>query len=142
MTLGERLKEYRQREGLSQEQLAEKLCVSRQAITKWENDKGVPDIDNLIAIRRILGISLDELVMGEERIKDTAVKSRENNKVLHLVAAVSFSVAFICWFIAGCLNLEHHNASATVLNFASAFLSLIAATFQVKKYFDLKEQGK
>ena len=142
MTLGERLKEYRQREGLSQEQLAEKLSVSRQAITKWENDKGVPDIDNLIAIRRILGISLDELVMGEERMKDTAVKSRENNKALHLVAAVSFSVAFICWFIAGCLNLEHHNASETVLNFVSAFLSMIAATFQMKKYFDLKEQGK
>ena len=142
MTLGERLKDYRQREGLSQEQLAEILCVSRQAITKWENDKGVPDIDNLIAVSKMLGISLDELVMGEERMKDTAMKSRENNKALHLVAAVSFSVAFICWFIAGCLNLEHHNSSATVLNFASAVLSLIAAACQVKRYFDLKEQGK
>ena len=47
MTLGQKLKEIRKRFGLSQEQLAEIMNVSRQAITKWENDSGIPDISNL-----------------------------------------------------------------------------------------------
>ena len=66
MTLGERIKNYRKELGLSQEELAEKINVSRQAITKWENDSGIPDIDNLISLSKIMGILLDELVMGEK----------------------------------------------------------------------------
>ena len=49
MSLGETIREQRKKAGLSQEQLAEKLNVSRQAITKWETDKGIPDVANLIA---------------------------------------------------------------------------------------------
>ena len=47
MTLGQKLKEIRKRFGLSQEQLAEIMNVSRQAITKWENEGGLPDVSNL-----------------------------------------------------------------------------------------------
>lgn len=47
MTLGEKIKEARKQAGLTQEQVAEKLMVSRQAVTKWETDKGIPDIENL-----------------------------------------------------------------------------------------------
>ena len=50
MNLGEKIKERRKQAGLTQEQLAERLNVSRQAITKWETNKGIPDIANLIAI--------------------------------------------------------------------------------------------
>ena len=64
MTLGEKLKEARKKIGLSQEQLAEKLCVSRQAVTKWESDKGMPDIGNLKAIATLLNTSIDYL-LGE-----------------------------------------------------------------------------
>ena len=52
MTFGEKLKNARKNAGLSQEQLAEKLCVSRAAVAKWETDKGLPDIMNLIAISK------------------------------------------------------------------------------------------
>lgn len=47
MTLADKLKEARKNAGLSQVELAEKLCVSKQAITKWESGKGIPDVDNL-----------------------------------------------------------------------------------------------
>ena len=50
MTLAEKLKSIRKQAGMSQEQLAEKLGVSRQAVTKWETDAGIPDIENVIAI--------------------------------------------------------------------------------------------
>lgn len=56
MTLGEKIKEARKEHGLSQEQFAEKLCVSRSAVAKWESDKGMPDIENLKAISFLLSV--------------------------------------------------------------------------------------
>lgn len=62
MNFSEKLKEIRRSEGLSQEQLAEKIGVSRQAVTKWETGKGLPDIENMVVIADIFKITLDELV--------------------------------------------------------------------------------
>ncbi|MBS4209544.1 helix-turn-helix transcriptional regulator [Bacillus sp. FJAT-50079] len=74
MTLGEKIKEFRMRAGLSQEQLAEKLCVSRQAITKWENDRGIPDINNLQNIANLFAVSIDSLVNSQEGITTMVIK--------------------------------------------------------------------
>lgn len=62
MTLGERIRYARKCCGLSQGQLAEKLCVSRSAIAKWETDKGMPDIENLKVLSRLLCVSVDSLL--------------------------------------------------------------------------------
>ena len=62
MTLGERIKELRIKNNLSQEDLASKLNVSRQAISKWEKDIALPDTNNLIMLSKLFGITLDELV--------------------------------------------------------------------------------
>lgn len=62
MTFGEKLKSSRKSAGLTQEQLAEKLLVSRQAITKWESDRGMPDIENLKRLSALVGVSLDYLL--------------------------------------------------------------------------------
>jgi len=69
MTFAERLKELRKQSGLSQEKLAEKLGVSRQAVTKWERDTGVPDIDNIMAISKLFDVSMDELFSNERSEK-------------------------------------------------------------------------
>ena len=65
MTFSEKLKEARKNAGLSQEQLAEKLCVSRQAVTKWETGKGMPDIENIKAVSGLLNVSIDYLLSDE-----------------------------------------------------------------------------
>lgn len=65
MTLAENLKATRKQAGLSQEQLAEKLGVSRQAVTKWETGAGIPDIENIRAISALLDISIDDLLSNE-----------------------------------------------------------------------------
>lgn len=62
MTLGQRIQEERKRLGLSQESLGERLGVSRQAISKWEADGAVPEVDKLIALSRLFGVSLNELL--------------------------------------------------------------------------------
>ena len=71
MTFSEKLKETRKAAGMSQEALADKLGVSRQAVTKWETQKGTPDIENIISISNLFGISVDELLSQE---KDTALR--------------------------------------------------------------------
>lgn len=68
MTFAEKLKELRKQKGISQEQLAEKIYVSRQAITKWESGNGLPDIENLIAISSLFNESLDSLLSEEKSL--------------------------------------------------------------------------
>lgn len=65
MSLGKKIKAVRLKHKLSQEELAQKLNVSRQAITKWELDKGMPDIDNLKTIAIIFDVRIDDLLLEE-----------------------------------------------------------------------------
>lgn len=67
MTFGERLYELRKQAGLSQEELAEMLDVSRQSVSKWESDKGYPEMTRLIFLSDYFDISLDYLVRGVEK---------------------------------------------------------------------------
>ena len=62
MTFGEKLKEARKNTGLSQEELAELIGISRAAVAKWETDRGLPDIENLKAAARLLDVSIDYLL--------------------------------------------------------------------------------
>ena len=63
MNFSEKLKEIRKKEGISQEQLAERIGVSRQAITKWETGKGLPDVENMVIIAEIFKTTIDELLL-------------------------------------------------------------------------------
>lgn len=72
MIFAEKLKFIRKQAGMSQEQLAEKLGVSRQAVTKWETDAGIPDVENLMAISALFDISIDELLSNERGAKKPA----------------------------------------------------------------------
>lgn len=65
MELAKNIVKYRQRNKMSQEQLAEALSISRQSISKWETGENLPSIDNLISLSGLLDISLDELITGE-----------------------------------------------------------------------------
>ena len=72
-----RLLQYRKQHGLSQEALAEKIGVSRQAISKWERAEASPDTDNLILLADIYGVSLDELLKGENTEEEKAEETNE-----------------------------------------------------------------
>lgn len=70
MTLGQRIQQHRIRLGLSQEGLGEKLGVSRQSVSKWEADGAVPDTDKLIALSKLFGITLNELLQVEPPVQE------------------------------------------------------------------------
>ena len=66
MTLGQRIQELRRQAGLTQEQLAERMGVTRQAVSKWESDGGVPELDTLIAMSRLFHVTIGQLLGVEE----------------------------------------------------------------------------
>lgn len=71
MELGKQIRKYRGELGLSQEALAEKIYVSRQTISNWENDKNYPDISSLLRLSEVFGVSIDILIKGDvEKMKE------------------------------------------------------------------------
>ena len=91
MEIGKKLKEARQMSGLTQEDVAEKLIVSRQTISNWETEKFYPDILYVLQLSDLYQISLDELLKGDERmiqhLEDSTNIVKSNKKIL---------LAFIC----------------------------------------------
>lgn len=80
MELNKQIKKYRKLLNLSQEELAEKVFVTRQTISNWENNKSYPDIHSLLLLSKIFNVSLDQLIKGDidimkEEIKSTNVKN-------------------------------------------------------------------
>lgn len=71
MVLGKRIKEEREKRDLTQDQLAQTLNVSRQAISKWELGTAYPDIERLITLSDFFDISLDNLIKGDPNLKDS-----------------------------------------------------------------------
>ena len=79
MTLGQRIQELRKAMGLSQEALGEALGVSRQAVSKWEGDNGIPELDKLIAMSRLFGVTVGEL-LGVEAPAQPAEETPEREE--------------------------------------------------------------
>ena len=100
MSLGERLISFRKKLNLSQEEVAEKLGVTRQTVSKWETDQSTPDFDKIVPICELYSISTNELIKGEvEEIKSVDVV--DNNKrtkgiiigvFLYFVAVISIMI--------------------------------------------------
>lgn len=81
MELNEKLQELRKQKGLTQEELAAQLYVSRTAISKWESGRGYPNIDSLKALSRVFSVTLDDLLSSDEavRIAEQDRKQREDH---------------------------------------------------------------
>lgn len=75
MTVGQRIQQYRKEKKLSQEELAQMLFVSRQTISLWEKDQTLPSIDNLIRLKEIFGMSIDEILTGSPLPTDAVVEN-------------------------------------------------------------------
>ena len=75
--LSEKIRELRRKEGLSQEELAERVEVSRQAVSKWELGSAVPTVDKLVELADFFGVSLDWLMRGENFSQNTGSKPEE-----------------------------------------------------------------
>ena len=81
MELGNRIKQHRTAHGWSQDDLAEKAYVSRQTISNWENNKSYPDLQSLLLLGSLFGLSLDQLVKGDIEIMQKAINQQDVHAV-------------------------------------------------------------
>lgn len=109
MELSKNLKKARENVGLSQTEVAEKLNISRQAISKWENGWTSPDIDNLVILSDLYDVSLDELIKNDEKKKDENLQvsvEPDKKKVFGLLPEeVGILIAIVCLSTIPCLGL-------------------------------------
>ncbi|MBQ8184590.1 MAG: helix-turn-helix transcriptional regulator [Lachnospiraceae bacterium] len=111
MALSEKLYALRKKSGLSQEQLAEQLSVSRQAISKWEAGQSVPESDKLLTISNYFNVSLDYLMKEDEEQDNLSVKEQNDdslqtsNRTQWLLSIIICIGGIICLIIWGLLSI-------------------------------------
>lgn len=96
MELGQQLKAHRKELGISQDELAEKIFVSRQSISNWENNKTYPDIHTLLLLAETFGVSLDELIKGDVEEMKEEINAQER---------AGFSRDSVCFAIFGIVTV-------------------------------------
>lgn len=94
MSVGNRIQELRINNGLTQEQLAEKLAVSRQSVSKWEMDQSLPEIDKVILMSRLFSVGTDEILLEEADIKKLRPQEVHLGSVYLIVRDFEASIAF------------------------------------------------
>lgn len=122
MKFNEQIKDLRTREKLTQEQFAEKLNITRQAVSNWENDRNLPDIEMLILIAQNFHISLDELILGgndmdevnvmtDKLVRDGSENRRAKmNMISTIVGGVLMIMGLMCLIIKA-FSVEYIDAS-------------------------------
>ena len=128
MEFNEKLQELRKQKGLTQEELAQLLFVSRTAVSKWESGRGFPSIESLKAIAKLFSVSLDALLSGEEilAIAEKDNKEKENtirDLVLGLLDCGMALLLFllVLWAVHSCIfwcSSSHSFASASTIHSA------------------------
>lgn len=105
MELGKQIKKYRHEAHLSQDELANRIYVSRQTISNWENDKSYPDVNSLVLLSEIFQISLDKLIKGDIEVMKDVIQKEEIEKMnrygkaytIMLIATAVSAVPLFMW---------------------------------------------
>ena len=127
MEFNQKLVELRKQRGLTQEQLADELFVSRTAISKWESGRGYPSIDSLKAIASFFSVTVDELLSGDEMIN---IAENDLNRNRHRIADLLFGLLDCFVILLLFLPLFRQNVEGYVQ--AVSVLSLCEINFYVK----------
>ena len=128
MELNEKLQELRKQKGLTQEELAQALYVSRTAVSKWEAGRGYPNIDSLKAIAKFFSVTVDSLLSGEELLTVAEADGKEKEKrycnlvfgALHCGMVLLLFLPFFGQKIGG----EIHSVSLLMLSGVSLWLKI------------------
>ena len=133
MDLGKKIIEMRKNAKLSQEQLAEKLDVTRQTISNWENGKLYPDIDALVKISKCFNISLDDLLSYDNKVleylKDSTDVVKSNKKLLY---AILLNILVIILFVIVGIT-ANESISIIVIVFTVSIISFSYLFYQIIK---------
>lgn len=129
MNFADRLKEIRKREGLSQEELADKIGVSRQAITKWETGKGLPDIENMVILSEIFKLTLDELISAEAADRQAQGEKYRSETIYDIDAVKYFDIKLIS---AKQITITSNKEEKLYIKLESETMENLSSLFKVK----------
>ncbi|KRM43279.1 helix-turn-helix domain-containing protein [Lentilactobacillus parafarraginis] len=129
MRIGTQLQRQRQLNGLSQNQLAEALHISRQSISKWENGSALPNFANVMAISNLFHISLDDLIKGDAVLMNQLENEHKTSKVADILI-IGFGMAIFVFIVLSLLSVSE-DAVATGLSLISV-ISFIGLIFSIK----------
>lgn len=141
--LSERIYQLRRKNGLSQEQLAEKIGVSRQAISKWESGTSTPELEKLLALSECFRMTLDELVKDEAANPETKEatpnpEEKKVSKVPEMKAGIGLClIGAICLILSGIMMVvspdatEQLNAASTITISGSGILLILCVLSMV-----------
>ena len=118
MSLGQRLIELRKAKHLSQEEVAEKLNVTRQTVSKWETDQSSPEFDKILPLCELYEVSTDELLTGrKEEEKELVSNTKDNNKerTLGLVIGILLYFIAVAWIIGSVAALKLNPVLSTAI---------------------------
>ena len=121
MNIGERIYELRRKNSMSQEDLAEKMNVSRQSISKWESSQSVPEVEKIIQLSNIFNVSTDWILKGENSKKQ---KSQSNKNNLKSVQTVSTALNYIGFVIGAFILFEKQAVWSVAVPIVFSILSL------------------
>lgn len=142
MQICERLKEARKNIGMTQEEVAEKVLVSRVTISNWENGKSLPDIASLISLSNLYNISLDELVKGDskmtEKVKKDAKDLQVKTRVIITVAVITliFGIAYTTCRVIGGEFKDFAQAAAPLVFYGIGFAGVMTYFATMEKTED------
>ena len=128
MEFYEKLQELRKKKGLTQEQLAEALFVSRTAISKWESGRGYPNIESLKAIAKLFSVSIDDLLSGDELL---TVAEEDNKQQQIKYVDLLFGLLDLCAVVLFILPLFREGTYGVVLHVPLISLLLISSYLKV-----------
>jgi len=133
MEFNKKIQELRKQKGLTQEDLAEKLYVSRTAISKWESGKGYPNIDSIKEIAKFFGITIDDLLSGDQLLMvANADKQITKKHLCDLVfGLINLSVALLLFLPFFAIKKDDIIQSVSLLNLYSVQLYVKTAYFVV-----------
>ena len=131
MELSGQIKKYRDQLGLSQEELAEKIFVTRQSISNWENDKTYPDLQSLLRLSELFGLSLDELIKGDIETMKEEINRLEIQKMNRWGGILALLMLTLMLLPAPLLKLL--DTAGFLLVMAPLFLVGMAVALKVEK---------
>ena len=120
MEFNEKLQELRKRKGLTQEELAQQLYVSRTAISKWESAKGYPNIDSLKEISKYFSVTIDDLLSGEEILNIAEADNKQKEKYLKDLVFGLLDIAVATFFFMPIFGLNNAMVPIIAYNFGAA----------------------
>ena len=141
MNMADRIQYLRKTKGISQEELADKVGVSRQAVSKWESEQSTPDLEKIIILSEFFGVTTDYILKGIEPTKDKDEKGKEIiSRILYISSTAFIAIGLFCafggWYAEQTMETVWGAMIIQAVGIAGYFIGRLLSTAKVPFYID------